>query len=92
MVVGASRRNAVGAHATLRQARHQPTEASQRMMLHALVRGTGARYPRGAVTPRYDLGHEVLRDTPPARVRYNAMLLRDAVKQKERRRSRRRST
>jgi hypothetical protein len=52
---------AVGAHATLRQAGHQPTEAAQRTMLHALARGTIARHPQDAVMPRYELRHEVLR-------------------------------
>ena len=69
----ASRRDAVGAHATLRQAGHQPTEASQRTMLHTLVRGPMLRHPRDAVTPCYEPDAEVLRDTPSARVWSSAM-------------------
>jgi len=59
MVVARRDGNAVGAHATLEQARHQPTESSQRTVSHAFVRGRIARHPRDAVTPRYEPGHEV---------------------------------
>ena len=66
VVVPRRNTNAVEAHATVRQAGHQPAEASQRTMLHALVRGRIAQARRGAVIPRYELGYEPLRRPLPA--------------------------
>jgi len=53
--------DAVGAHPTLRQGRHQLTETDQHTMLHALARGAVARHSRDVVMPRYEPRHEVLR-------------------------------
>ena len=53
--------DAVGAHATFRQAGHQPTETTERTMSHALARGAIARQPPDAVMVRYEPRHEVLR-------------------------------
>ena len=53
--------DAVGAHATLRQGRHQRTEGAQRTILHVFTRLAIARPSKDAVMPRYELRHEVLR-------------------------------
>lgn len=53
--------DAVGAHATLRQGRHQRTETSQRTTLHTVARGGIALAPRALVTARYEPRHELLR-------------------------------
>jgi len=67
MVVAHRDGDAVGAHATLRQAGHQSTEASQGTMWHALARGVIAERRRVAVMPRYERGHELLRQWSSAR-------------------------
>jgi len=53
--------DAVGAHATLRQSRHQQAEIAERTTLHALARGAVARRSHAAVMARYELRHEALR-------------------------------
>ena len=53
--------DAVGAHATRRQGRHQRTEGAQRTILHVLTRVAIAGPSKDGVIPRYELRHEVLR-------------------------------
>jgi len=69
IVVAHRDRDAVGAHATLRQGWHQRTGIAQRTMLHTLARGGIARHSRDAVMVRYELRHEPLRRAVANRVR-----------------------
>jgi hypothetical protein len=53
--------DAIGAHGTVRQGRHQSMEAAEHRMLHEVAHRAIVGHPHGVVMPRYERRHEVLR-------------------------------